>query len=124
MTNNERSASGEIDIERDLINLDLNYGEVVHSPENPIGTETVHIREGLNEIGSSLPPGNRGNAETVHILGKIKLETRSPRRKATSECCHECHESHSVKSSSVPIFKRNRAGRDARQVYPSTVQLL
>ena len=81
MTGNRRSKLGEIDTERDLISPDLDYGEVVHIPENPIGTETVRIREGLDEIGTGLPPGNRGNAETVHILGKIKLGTHSPRKK-------------------------------------------
>ena len=81
MTVNRRSELGEIDTERNLISLDLDYGEVVHIPENPIGIETVRIREGLDEIGIGLPPGNRGNVETVHILRKIKLKTRSPRKK-------------------------------------------
>ena len=81
MTNNRRSESGEIDMGRGLISPDLDYGEVVHIPENPIDTETVRIREGLDEIGTGLPPENRGNVETVHILGKVRLETRSPRKK-------------------------------------------
>ena len=58
MTNNERSASGEIDMGRDLISLDLGYGEVVHIPENPISIETVHIRGDLDDIGTGLPPGS------------------------------------------------------------------
>ena len=81
MIGNSRLELGGIDMERDLISLDLDYGEVVHILENPIGTKTVRIREGLNEIGTGLPPGNQGNAGTVHILGKIKLETRSPQKK-------------------------------------------
>ena len=81
MTGNRRTGLGEIDMKRDLISLDLDCDEVVHIPGNPIGTETVCIREGLDEIGIGLPLGNRGNAETVHILGKIKLETLSPRKK-------------------------------------------
>ena len=81
MTGNRRSELGEIDTERDLISPNLDYGEVVHIPENPIDIETVRIREGLNEIGTDLPPGNRCNAETIHILGEIKLETHSPRKK-------------------------------------------
>ena len=81
MTNNGRLASGEIDMVRDLISLDLDYGEVVHIPENPVSTETVHIRGDLDDIGIGLPPGSRGNAETTHILEKIKLGTQSPQRK-------------------------------------------
>ena len=81
MTGNRRMGLGEIDMKRDLISLDLDCCEVVHIPGNPIGTETVRTREGLDEIGTGLPPGNRGNVETVHILGKIKLKTRSPRKK-------------------------------------------
>ena len=72
MTGNRRTGLGEIDTKRDPISLDLDYGEVVHIPGNLIGTETVCTREGLDEIGIGLPPRNRGNAETVHILGKIK----------------------------------------------------
>ena len=81
MTGNRRLELGEIDTEKDLISPDLDYGKVVHIPENPISTETVRIQEGLDEIGTGLPPGNPGNAETVHILRKIKLETRSPQKK-------------------------------------------
>ena len=81
MTGNRRLELGEIDTEKDLISPDLDYDEVVHIPENPISTETVRIQEGLDEIGTGLPPGNRGNAKTVHILRKIKLETRSPQKK-------------------------------------------
>ena len=81
MTGNRRLELGEIDTERDLISPDLDYGEVVHILENPIGTETIRIRESLDEIGTDLPPGNWGNTKTVHIFGKIKLETRSPRKK-------------------------------------------
>ena len=74
MTNSGRSESGEIDMGRDLISLDLDCSEVVHIPENLIGSETVHIRGDIDEIGTGLPPGSRGNTETAHILGKIKLE--------------------------------------------------
>ena len=74
MTKNGRSATGEIDMGRGLISPDLNCGEVVHIPENPIGTETVHIHKNIDEIGTGLPPGSRGNAETAYILRKIKLE--------------------------------------------------
>jgi len=81
MTNNGRLASGEIDMVMDLISLDLDYGEIVHIPENPVNTETVHIRGDLDDIGIGLPLGSRGNVETAHILGKIKLGTQSPRRK-------------------------------------------
>ena len=72
MTGNRRTGLGEIDTKRDPISLDLDYGEVIHIPRNPIGTETVRTREGLDEIGTGLLLGNRGNAETVHILRKIK----------------------------------------------------
>ena len=81
MIGNRRSELGEIDMERGLISPDLDYGKVVHIPKNPTGTETVCIREGLDEIGTGLPLRNRGNAETVHILEKIKLETLFPRKK-------------------------------------------
>ena len=81
MTSNRRSKLGEIDIERDLISPDLDYDEVVHILKNPTSTETVCIREGLDEIGTGLTLGNRGNIETIHILRKIKLETLSPRKK-------------------------------------------
>ena len=81
MTGNRRSELGEIDTERDLISLDLDYGEVVHIPGNSINTKTVRTREGLNEIGAGLPPENWGNVKTVHILKKIKGETRSPQKK-------------------------------------------
>ena len=43
MTKNGRLTTGEIDIGRDLISPDLNYGEFVHILENPIGIETVRI---------------------------------------------------------------------------------
>ena len=72
MTKKGRSTTREIDMGRGLISPDLGNGEVIHIPGNPIGTKTVHTREGLDEIGTGLPPGNRGNAKTVHILGKIK----------------------------------------------------
>ena len=72
MTGNRRTRLGEIDMKRDLISLDLDCCEVVHIPGNPIGTETVRTREGLDEIRTGLPPRNRGNTETVHTLGKIK----------------------------------------------------
>ena len=70
---------------RDLISPDLDYGKVVHIPENPVNTKTVHIRGDLNDIGTGLPSGSRGNAETVHILGKIKLGTQSPQRRGGLE---------------------------------------
>ena len=85
MTNNGRSASGEIDMGRDLISPDLGYDEVIYIPKNPISTETIHIRRDLDDIGTGLPPGSRGNAETTHVLGKIKLGTQSPRRKGGLE---------------------------------------
>ena len=72
MTGNRRTELGEIDTKRDPISLDLDCGETVHILGNPIGTETVRTREGLDEIGIGLSPGNRDNAETVHILAKIK----------------------------------------------------
>ena len=72
MTGSRRTRLGEIDTKRDPISLDLNYGEVVYILGNPIGTETIRTRESLEEIGTGFPPGNRGNTETVHILGKIK----------------------------------------------------
>ena len=72
MTGNRRTGLGEIDMKRDPISLDLDCGEVIHIPWNRIGTETVRTREGLDEIGTGLPSRNRGNAETVHTLGKIK----------------------------------------------------
>ena len=72
MTGNRRMGLGEIDMKRDPISLDFDCGEVIHIPWNPIGTETVRTREGLDEIGTGLPPRNRGNTETVHTLGKIK----------------------------------------------------
>ena len=71
-------------MERDLISLDLDYGKVVHIPNNPIGTETVRIREDLDKVVTDLPLGGRGNAETAHILGKFKLETRSPRKNTSA----------------------------------------
>ena len=39
MTGNRRTGLGEIDTKRDPISLDLNYGEVIHIPGNPIGTK-------------------------------------------------------------------------------------
>ena len=81
MTNNGKSASGEIDMGRDLISPDLDCGEVVYILENPTTTETVHIHGDLDEIGTGLPPGSLGNNETAHIVGKIRLETHTPRRK-------------------------------------------
>ena len=72
MIGNRRTGLGEIDMKRDQISLDLDYGEVVHILGNPIDTEIVRTRVGLNEIETGLPPENQGNAETVYILGKIK----------------------------------------------------
>ncbi|XP_030939607.1 uncharacterized protein LOC115964437 [Quercus lobata] len=73
MTGNRRTRLGEIDTKREPIILDLNYGEVVQIPRNLIGTETIRTREGLDEIGTGLPPENWGNAETIHILEKINF---------------------------------------------------
>ena len=109
MTGNRRTRLGEIDTKRDPISLDLDYGEVVHIPGNPISTEIVRTREGLDEIGTGLLPRNRGNVETVHILGKSSEGLTLPGRKVTSECCHGRHESRSTKSNSVPVFERNQA---------------
>ena len=72
MIGNRRTGLGGIDMKRDQISLDLNYGEVVHILGNLIDTEIVRTRVGLDEIGTSFPPENRGNTETVHILRKIK----------------------------------------------------
>ena len=72
MTSNRRMGSGEIDMKRDPISLDLDCNGVVHIPGNHIGTETICTREGFDEIGTGLPPGKQGNAEAVHILRKIK----------------------------------------------------
>ena len=72
MIGNRRTGLGEIDMKRDQISLDLDYGEVVHILGNLIDTEIVRTRVGLDEIGTGLPPGNQGNAKTVYILGKIK----------------------------------------------------
>ena len=85
MTNSRRSATEEIDIGRDLISPDLGYNEVVHIPGKPISTETVHIRGGLEDIGTSLPLGNRGNAKIAHVLGRTRLRTQSPQRKVGLE---------------------------------------
>ena len=75
MTNNGRSATGEIDMGRDLISPDLSYGDVVHIPGNPVSTETVHIHGDLDDIGTGHSPGSQGNAEIAHVLGRIKLGT-------------------------------------------------
>ena len=72
MTGNRRMVLGEIDIKRDPISLDLDCGEVVHIPKNPVGIETVRTREGFDEIGTGLPPEKRCNTEAIHILRKIK----------------------------------------------------
>ena len=56
MTNNGRSATGEIDMGRDLISLDLSYGVVVHILGNPISIETVHIHGDLDDIGAGHSP--------------------------------------------------------------------
>ena len=81
MTKNGRSATGEIDMGRDLISLDLGNGEVVHIPENPVSTETVHIRRDLDDIGTGHSPRSQGNAGITYILGRIKLGIQSPQRK-------------------------------------------
>ena len=78
MTGNRRSELGEIDTERGLISPGLDYGEVDHIPENPISIKTVCIREGLNEIGTGLLLGNRGNAETVHTQENQIRDSLSP----------------------------------------------
>ena len=85
MTSNRRSKLGEIDIERDLISPDLDYDEVVHILVNPISTETIHIREDLDDIGIGLPLGSQGSAEIAHILGRINLGTQSPQRRGGLE---------------------------------------
>ena len=81
ITDNGVLASGEIDIGRDLISLDLVYGEVVHILENPISTATVHIRGNLDDIGIGLHPGSRGDDETTHVLRKIMIGPQSPQRR-------------------------------------------
>ena len=81
MTKNGRSATGGIDMARDLISPDLGNGKVVHIPWNPISTETVHIRGDLDDIGISQSPRSQGNAEIAHVLGRIKLGIQSPQRK-------------------------------------------
>ena len=78
MTNNKRLASGEIDMGWDLISLDLDYSEVIHILENPISTETVHVRWDLDDIGTGLPLGSQGNTEIAHVLRRINLGTQSP----------------------------------------------
>ena len=72
MTGSRRTGLGEIDMKRDPISLDLDCNRIVHIPENHIGTKTVRIQEGFDEIGTGLPPGKWGNVEAVHILRKIK----------------------------------------------------
>ena len=72
MTGSRRTRLGEIDIKRDPISLDFGCNGVIHIPGNHIDTKTVCTREGFDEIGTGLPPGKRGNVETVHILRKIK----------------------------------------------------
>ena len=83
MTNTRRSATGEIDMERDLISPDLGYDEVVHILRKPISTETVHIRRDLEDIGTGLPPRNQGNTKIAHFLGRTRLGTQSPWRKVS-----------------------------------------
>ena len=70
---------------RDLISPNHNNGEVVHIPENPVSTETVHIHRDLDDIGAGHSPESQGNAEITHILGKIKLGTQSPQRRGGLE---------------------------------------
>ena len=72
MTGSRRIGLEEIDMKRDPISLDLDCNRVVHILGNHIGIETVCTREGFDKIGTSLPPGKRGDTETVHILRKIK----------------------------------------------------
>jgi len=72
MTDSRRTRSGEIGMKRDQISLDIDCNGVVHIPGNHIDTKTIHTREGFDKIGTGLPPGKRGNAETIHILRKIK----------------------------------------------------
>jgi len=75
MTSNRRSVTGEIDMGRDLISLDLGYGEVVHIPRNPINIETVHTHGDLEDIRTGPRPGNWGNAKIAHVLERTKLGT-------------------------------------------------
>ena len=72
MTGSKRIRLGEIDMKRNPISLDLDCNRVVHILGNHIGTEIVCTRESFDEIGTGLPPGKRGDTETVHILRKIK----------------------------------------------------
>ena len=81
MTSNRRSVTGEIDMGRDLISLDLGYGKIVHILGNPINTKTVHIHRDLEDIRTGPCPGNQGNAEIAHVLGRTKLGTQSPWRR-------------------------------------------
>ena len=85
MTKNRRSATGEIDMGKDLINLDLGYEKVVHILGNPISIETVHIHGDLDDIGTGLPPRSQGSAEIAHILRRINLGTQSPQRRGGLE---------------------------------------
>ena len=85
MTKNGRSVIGEIDMRRDLISLDLGNGEVVHIPGNPVSTEIIHIREDLDDIGTSHFPGSQGNAGITHVLRRIKLGIQSSQRKGSLE---------------------------------------
>ena len=78
MTKNGRSATGGIDMGRDLISPDLGNGEGVHIPGNPVSTETIHICGDLDDVGISQSPKSQGNAEIAHVLGRIKLGIQSP----------------------------------------------
>ena len=69
----------------DLISPDLDNGEVVHIPGNPVSIETVHIRGDLDDIGIGHSPGSQGNIEIAHVLGRIKLGIQSPQRKGGLE---------------------------------------
>ena len=64
-----------------LISSNLGNGEVVHILRNPVSTETVHIREDLDDIGTDHSPESQGNAEITHVLGRITSGIQSPQRK-------------------------------------------
>lgn len=70
---------------RDLICPDLNNGEVVHIPKNPVSTETAHIRGDLDDIRTGHSSESQGNAKITHVLGRIKLGTQSPQRRGSLE---------------------------------------
>ena len=80
MTKKGRLATGEIDMGRDLISPDHDNDEVVYIPENPVNTETIHIRGDLDDIGTDHSLESQGKVETAHVLGRIKSGIQSPQR--------------------------------------------